>query len=151
MRSLHALSDSRSIAGRLLSLARGFDSIFVAGTNRKRKGEMADYREVVTGRIVDRKAGQPIAGARVEVFDEDMLLDDYLGAAVTDREGRFEVEFTTSEYKDGPFDGRPDIFLEVRNPTTGKQTKSKVFRKLTGELADDDSVEMMDLGDTAID
>lgn len=112
---------------------------------------MNAYKEVVTGRIVDRKRGEPIVGARVNVYDEDMLLDDYLGTAVTNRTGRFEVDFTTDDYRDGPFDGRPDIFLEVSNPTTGKTTRSTVFRKLTGVLAEDDSVEVMDLGDTAVD
>ena len=112
---------------------------------------MTDYEEVVKGRIVDRKRGTPLEGANVEVYDKDLVLNDYLGAATTDRDGRFEVDFTWAEYKDSPFEGRPDIFLKVLNPTTGKTTKSKVFEDLSGELADDDSVEVMDLGDIPVD
>ena len=52
-----------------------------------------------------------------------------------------------ADYKDGVFEGRPDIFLKVLNPATGKTTKSKVYEELSGELADDDSEEVMDLGD----
>ena len=112
---------------------------------------MNDYTEVVKGRIVDRHGGAPVKGAEVEVYDKDMLIDDYLGTATTDRDGRFEVDFTWAEYKDSVFEGRPDIFLQVRNPTTGETTKSKVFNELKGELADDDSEEVMDLGDIPVD
>ena len=110
-----------------------------------------DYTEVVKGWIVDRRGGAPVKGAEVEVWDKDMLIDDYLGTASTDRDGRFEVDFTWAEYKDSVFEGRPDIFLKVRNPTTGKTTRSKVFDELSGELAEDDSQEVMDLGDVPVD
>jgi len=112
---------------------------------------MSDFEEVVKGRIIGRESGEPIARARVEVYDEDMVLNDYLGTALTDENGGFSVDFTTAEYKHGPFEGRPDIFLKVFNPITDKTTKSKVFKGLKGELADDDSVEIMNLGDTLVD
>jgi len=111
---------------------------------------MTDYEEVVKGRIVAKQTGAPVVGAVVEVYDKDLLLDDYLGTATTDNDGRFQVDFTWSEYRDGPFEGRPDIFLTVRNPSTGKTTKSRVYEELSGELADDDSVEVMDLGDVPV-
>jgi hypothetical protein len=112
---------------------------------------MNDYREVVKGRIVGRHGGAPVKGARVEVYDKDMLIDDYLGTATTDPDGRFDVDFAWAEYKDSVFEGRPDIFLKVHNPTTGKTTRSKVFDELSGVLADDDSEEVMDLGDVPVD
>jgi hypothetical protein len=112
---------------------------------------MRDYAEVVKGRIVDREEGAPIEGAKVEVYDKDLLIHDYLGAATTDREGRFRVDFTWANYKDGVFEDRPDIFVKVVNPATGKTTKSKVFAELSGELANDDSEEIMDLGDIPVD
>jgi len=112
---------------------------------------MQDYKEIVKGRIVDRSAGKPVQGAEVEVWDKDMLIDDYLGTATTDQDGRFDVEFIWAEFKDSPFEDRPDIFLRVRNPATGKSTKSRVFQELTGKLSDDDSEEVMDLGDIQVD
>jgi hypothetical protein len=112
---------------------------------------MNDYSEVVKGRIVSRDGGAPVVGAEVEVYDKDMLIDDYLGKVTTDGDGRFRVDFTWAEFKDGVFEDRPDIYLKVRNPATGKTTKSKVFEELTGELAEDDSEEVMDLGDVPVD
>jgi len=112
---------------------------------------MRDYNEIVKGRIVNREGGAPVEGAKIEVYDKDLLIDDYLGTAVTDRDGRFQVDFTSANFKDGVFEDRPDIFLKVRNPVTGKTTKSKVFEELSGELADDDSEEVMDLGDVPVD
>lgn len=110
---------------------------------------MNNYDEIVTGRIVD-SSGAPVAGARVEVYDKDMIVDDYLGSNNTEADGLFKVDFGWADYKDSPFEGRPDIFLKVRNPSTGKTTKSKVYYDLTGKLSDDDSEEVMDLGDIPV-
>jgi len=112
---------------------------------------MRDYVEIVKGRIVDQQQGAPVMGATVEVYDKDMLIDDYLGTATTDAEGRFEVEFSWADYKDSFFEGRPDIFLIVLNPISGKTTRSKVFYDLRGELAKDESEEVMDLGEVPVD
>jgi hypothetical protein len=46
---------------------------------------------------------------------------------------------------------RPDIFVEVTNPATGKTTKSKVFEELTGNLTRNDAEEIMNLGDVEVD
>lgn len=112
---------------------------------------MRDYNEVVQGRIVDREKGAPVAGASVEVFDKDIVIDDALGRTTTGSDGRFRVEFSWAQFKDGVFENRPDIFVEVRNPATGKTTKSKVFEELSGKLSADDSEEVMDLGDVPVD
>jgi hypothetical protein len=112
---------------------------------------MKDYKELVKGRIVTGATSQPVRGAEVKVYDKDLLVDDHLGSTTTDGEGRFAVEFRWSDYKDNRFEDRPDIFLKVKNPATGKTTKTKVYEELTGELAQDDSVEVMDLGDIPVD
>ena len=112
---------------------------------------MADYKEVVKGRIVSREGSAPVAGAEVKVYDKDVLLDDYLGVAVTGDDGLFQVEFTSADFKKGSFEDRPDIYLKVKNPATGKTTKSQVWDELSGEIGDDDDTEIMDLGDVPVD
>ena len=112
---------------------------------------MKNYREVVKGRIVSAEDGHPIAGAEVEVYDKDMLISDHLGTDTTSKAGLFLVPFRWSDFKDSPFEDRPDIFVKVKNPVSGKTTKSKVFYELSGDLAEDDSEEILDLGDIAVD
>ena len=107
---------------------------------------MANWKEVVKGRIVMRDGGDPVKGATVQVWDKDLIINDYLGETKTDEKGDFLVQFSTEDFKDGVYEDRPDIFLIVRNPATGNKTKTKVYYDLEGELAKDDSEEVMDLG-----
>jgi hypothetical protein len=112
---------------------------------------MQDYKEIVKGRVVTGPDRQPVEGATVSVFDKDMFLNDHLGIATTDSDGNFSVEFRWSDFKDNCFEDRPDIFVKVLNPATGKTTRTKVYDELSGELAEDDSVEVMDLGEIPVD
>ena len=47
---------------------------------------MNDYAEIVTGRIVDKNTNAPVKGAQVEVYDKDLIVDDYLGTTTTGEE-----------------------------------------------------------------
>ncbi len=106
---------------------------------------MKDYKEILKGQIVEKSG--PLPNAKVQVYDKDLLINDHLGDAVTDSEGRFQVSFMWSDYKDHPFEGKPDIFLKVEHPTTGNVTKTQVFDELEGKIApDDDDLEIYDLG-----
>ena len=111
------------------------------------------YKEIVTARVVSRQNHQPITGAAVRVYDKDMVSDDFLGEATTDADGRFSVSFSSDDFKGkvSGFEARPDIFVKVTNPETGKTTKSKVFEELTGTLTKNDAEEIMNLGDIEVD
>jgi hypothetical protein len=110
---------------------------------------MPDYKEVVIGRIIDTD-GKPVPGAEVAVYDKDLLVDDHLGAAVTDDVGRFRANFKWSDFKETRLEERPDIFVKVTNPRTGTTTQSPVFRELKGQLVHGDTVEILDLGDIEV-
>ena len=107
--------------------------------------------EVILSGTVINDGMWTVPYAEVRVYDKDLLLDDDLGASKTGKDGRFSVEFRWSDYKDGVYESRPDIYVKVRNPETGRTTKSPVFYELEGDLADDDSEEVMDLGDVEVD
>ena len=111
---------------------------------------MRDFKEIVTGRIVSQ-SGSPVAAAKVEMYDKDLLSSDYLGTDTTGPDGRFRIEFSSSDFRNdfGLPEGRPDIFLKIKSPDGGT-TKSEVFRELKGKLAEDDSEEVMDLGDVKV-
>ena len=109
---------------------------------------MQDYTEILMGTVVSREDGQPIGGATVEVYDKDLLSSDHLGTAHTDENGHFRVSFQWSDYK-SIFEGRPDVFLKVTDPGSGKHLKSDVYSEVRGTL-DDNDVETMDLGQVAV-
>ena len=56
----------------------------------------------------------------VELLDNDQhwfddRVDDLLGSSWTDDSGKFEIQFDDSLYKDNWFEGRPELFLIVRD------------------------------------
>jgi hypothetical protein len=111
------------------------------------------YKEIVTARVVSRQNQQPVSGANVRVYDKDLVSDDFLGEATTDADGHFSVAFSSDDFQGQitGFEARPDIFVKVTNPASGKTTTSKVFEELTGSLTKNDAEEIMNLGVIEID
>ena len=67
----------------------------------------------IYGSVVSAKTGRGIPGLRVEAVDKDRIADDRLGAAFTDRGGRFEIRYDREDFQDLFFDRKPDIYLNV--------------------------------------
>jgi class 3 adenylate cyclase len=71
---------------------------------------------VLSGRVRERESGRPLAGLVVRAFDKDLMSDDYLGSAMTDAEGRYEVRFTVEAFRD-LFERHPDLYIRVFDAT----------------------------------
>lgn len=69
----------------------------------------------VRGVVLDGATGRPISGYRVAAFDQDLVFDDFLGDDETDAEGRFEIRFLESDFKDAT-EVRPDLYLRIFAP-----------------------------------
>lgn len=71
----------------------------------------------ITGKVKDPE-GNLLSGLLVEAFDSDLgVADDYLGNAVTDSQGEFEIGFDDKAFK-GTFEileRRPDVYIVVRD------------------------------------
>jgi len=67
----------------------------------------------IAGRVVDKQSNQGIADVRVEAWDKDLIVDDLVGAAITDFAGAFAIEFTEKYFRDLFFDRLPDLFFKV--------------------------------------
>jgi uncharacterized protein YejL (UPF0352 family) len=74
--------------------------------------------EVVEGIVLD-EGDAPLPAVIVEVWDRDLLRDDYLGRAITDADGRFRAHFPQRRFRDlGVLERRPDIYFRVLRDST---------------------------------
>jgi len=94
----------------------------------------------VDGVVREQESGRPLAGFRVAAFDQDLLWDDFLGEAETDADGRFEIRFLDSAFKDIT-EARPDLYLRVFAPGSAEpvvDTSSEV----RNDASDDETFEI---------
>jgi hypothetical protein len=66
----------------------------------------------ISGRVVERESGSGISGLMVRAYDKDLLFDDLLGSATTGADGRFELFYSESDFRE-LFERRPDIYLSL--------------------------------------
>lgn len=66
----------------------------------------------VLGTVEEEETGRPLADLIVRAFDRDPVFDDKVGFATTDRDGRFEIRFTSRDFRDLG-ESRPDLYLRV--------------------------------------
>jgi len=70
-------------------------------------------RYEIRGRVTDEFTNDGIGGVRVEAWDKDFGLDDYLGSATTISDGAFSITFDESAFRDIFFDNWPDVYFKV--------------------------------------
>lgn len=75
--------------------------------------EITGHTFRITGRVIDRKTRHGTSGLRVEAWDKDHVLDDFVGSATTDAEGSFEISFDASYFQEWNKDQLPDLFFKV--------------------------------------
>ena len=66
----------------------------------------------VLGTIEEEETGRPLADLIVRAFDRDLILDDKVGYATTDSDGRFEIRFNREDFRDVG-ESRPDLYLRI--------------------------------------
>ena len=81
---------------------------------RERPLKSKSQERIVYGRITYSDTGRPAVGMRVTVMDADFLFDDKLGEATTDQDGRFNISYDLTMFRD-LIERAPDIYLIVRD------------------------------------
>ena len=71
-----------------------------------------DDKYFIKGSVVNLK-GLAIPNLTIEAWDKDLLIDDYLGSAISDQQGRFSIIFDSDRFREWFFDRRPDVFFRI--------------------------------------
>ncbi len=74
---------------------------------------MAHPSHKIRGRVFDLNTGDPVPNAEVEAWDYDLGLDDALGNATTDANGKFNISFNFTDFYDFGTDWKPDVYFVV--------------------------------------
>lgn len=70
----------------------------------------------ILGTVEEEETGRPLADLIVRAFDRDLIFDDKVGYAATDEDGRFEIRFNRSDFRDVG-ESRPDLYLRIFDPS----------------------------------
>jgi hypothetical protein len=70
---------------------------------------------LIFGRVLASENEEALSGLKVLALDKDLISDDCLGTALTDKNGYFEIKFARKDFRDHAFEGRPDVYLQVLN------------------------------------
>ncbi len=63
--------------------------------------------------VVDKNTKKGIGGLRVEAWDKDLILDDFIGQAVTDEEGSCILKFDERALRDAFADRHPELYFKI--------------------------------------
>lgn len=74
---------------------------------------MSEEKYRIVGKVISSSNKEGVAGARVEAWDKDLLVDDLIGSAVTGKDGAFSIEFDASYFRELFVDRQPDLFFKV--------------------------------------
>lgn len=77
--------------------------------------------------IREKESGKPLADLLVCVYDKDLFRSDFLGKSLTGADGKFLIEYDSSDFQEG-LDKNPDIYLEVYRKSDAKMMDSKKVR-----------------------
>jgi hypothetical protein len=67
----------------------------------------------IRGTVVHLRTKGGLAGLRVKAWDNDLLMDDLVGSAVTGADGAFEIAFDPYSFGELFLDRRPDLYLKI--------------------------------------
>jgi len=99
----------------------------------------------ITGRIIDSKTKQGIAGLKVEGGDEDYIFtDDGIGQATTNDNGEFTIIFPEKKFRDFYENQYPDLYFKIYH-------EKKLIKSTEDSVLWDVKSKEKDVGDIEVD
>jgi predicted flap endonuclease-1-like 5' DNA nuclease len=90
---------------------------------------MAGKKYQIWGKIIEKESGSGVPNITVKAYDKDLRYDDSLGESVTDKNGRFVINYSEKDFRDlFVFDRKPDLYLTIYDwlGTRIKSTKNRI-------------------------
>ena len=90
-------------------------------------GKKTKYQ--IWGKVIEKESGKGVANITVKAYDKDLRYDDSLGESITDKNGRFVINYSEKDFRDlYIFDRKPDLYLTIFDwlGTRIKSTKNKI-------------------------
>ncbi len=66
----------------------------------------------ITGKIINTTR-QALSDLRIEAWDKDLFIDDFVGESISDADGFFQIIFTENRFRELFFDRRPDLYFKI--------------------------------------
>jgi hypothetical protein len=79
----------------------------------EKRGDMIQFQIQV--RILTKETEMPLPGLFVKAYDRDLLFDDLLGGAFTDKQGKAAIVCEQGDFKKF-FDKHPDVYFRIYAP-----------------------------------
>ena len=93
----------------------------------------------IRGRLLGLEQETPLIGYKIEAYDNDVIFDDVLGWTYVDAQGKFELRFDESAFKDpSAFDleGEPDVKLRILNREGNEVGVVGLVREMQADFRD---------------
>lgn len=68
---------------------------------------------MISGRVIHEEKRWPLGGLRIEAWDDDVFVDDFLACSTTDANGQFELQFDPARFSESFLDRKPDLYFKV--------------------------------------
>ncbi len=91
------------------------------------------------GRLLALETQKPLAGYKIELYDQDIAKDDFLGSCVVDSQGKFGIHFDESAFRDFArldIEKEPELELRVHTPVEKKVGSIGIMRSKEADFRD---------------
>lgn len=103
----------------------------------------------IQGRVIN-SSEQPIPNLRIEAWDKDRIIDDFLAEAETDELGNFILQFGPERFKELPLDTFPDVYFKIYfGKKLIKSTMDSIMHNLSSSISGLEIIVEMNVDQTA--